>query len=274
MARRPYKFLDAFEKEDHDIFFGRPREIEEIHSRLFYSNLLVLYGPSGTGKTSILKCGLTNRIPESDWKPLYIRRNTNIIESIDRELEKKAQTPLKANFTLEQKLRSVYLDYLTPVFLIFDQLEELFVFGDQNEKREFVGLISSLINDTEKNVKIIFIIREEYLADLSGFEEKLPGIFDNRFRIERMGRSHLLEAIKSPAEVCGVKLDEGLAEEAIEKITDEKGNIKLTYVQVLMDHLYKMAEAKDPENIHLQLEEDGSPLPGILHLAWLMQIHC
>jgi hypothetical protein len=255
MVRRPYKFLDAFEKEDHDIFFGRQREIEEIHSRLFYSNLLVLYGPSGTGKTSILKCGLTNRIPESDWKPLHIRRNANIIESIDRELEKKAQTPLKINFTLEQKLRSVYLDYLTPIFLIFDQLEELFVFGHQNEQQEFIRLITDITNDPETNVKVIFIIREEYLADLSGFEEMLPNIFDNRFRIERMGRLNLLEAIKCPADVCGVRLDDGLAEEAIEKITDEKGNTELTYVQVLMDHLYKVAEAREAENIHLQLDD-------------------
>ncbi len=255
MTRKPYKFLDAFEKEDSDIFFGRQREIEEIHSRLFYSNLLVLYGPSGTGKTSILKCGLTNRIPDSDWKPVIIRRNLNIIQSIEQELHKLAQTPLKSDFNIQQKLRSVYLDYLTPVFLIFDQLEELFVFGDQNEQQEFIRLITDITNDPEKNVKVIFIIREEYLADLSGFEEKLPHIFDNRFRIERMGRSHLLEAIKSPAEVCGVKIDEGLAEEAIEKITDEKGNTELTYVQVLMDHLYKVAEARDAENIYLQLDD-------------------
>jgi WD40 repeat protein len=255
MPRRPYKFLDAFEKEDHEIFFGRQREIEEIHSRLFYSNLLVLYGPSGTGKTSILKCGLTNRIPDSDWKPVLIRRNLNIIQSIEQELHKLAQTPLKSDFNIQQKLRSVYLDHLTPVFLIFDQLEELFVFGDQNEQQEFIRLITDITNDPEKNVKVIFIIREEYLADLSGFEEKLPHIFDNRFRIERMGRSHLLEAIKSPAEVCGVKIDEGLAEEAIEKITDEKGNTELTYVQVLMDHLYKVAEARDAENIYLQLDD-------------------
>jgi hypothetical protein len=255
MARRPYKFLDAFEKEDHEIFFGRQREIEEIHSRLFYSNLLVLYGPSGTGKTSILKCGLTNRIPESDWKPVLIRRNLNIIQSIEQELQKLAQTPLKSDFNIQQKLRSVYLDYLTPVFLIFDQLEELFVFGDQNEQQEFIRLITDITNDPEKNVKVIFIIREEYLADLSGFEEKLPHIFDNRFRIERMGRTHIAEAIKLPAEVCGVMLEEGLAEEAIEKITDEKGNIELTYVQVLMDHLYKVAEARDADNIHLQLDD-------------------
>jgi WD40 repeat protein len=255
MVRRPYKFLDAFEKEDHEIFFGRQREIEEIHSRLFYSNLLVLYGPSGTGKTSILKCGLTNRIPDSDWKPVLIRRNMNIIQSIGQELHKLAQTPLKSDYTIQQKLRSVYLDYLTPVFLIFDQLEELFVFGDQNEQQEFARLITSITSDPENNVKVIFIIREEYLADLSSFEEMLPHIFDNRFRIERMGRSHILEAIKSPAEVCSVKLDDGLAEEAIEKITDEKGNTELTYVQVLMDHLYKVAEARDSENIHLQLDD-------------------
>lgn len=266
MAQRPYKFLDAFEKEDHQIFFGREREVEEVHSRLFYGNLLVLYGASGTGKTSILKCGLYNKIPDSDWKPVIIRRKQNIIDSIGSELKKLAITPLKEDQDISKKLHSIYLDYLTPVFMIFDQLEELFIFGSKREKEEFVDIISRIKKDPEKNIKLIFIIREEFLANLSIFESHIPHILDNRYRIERMGHSHLLEVIEHPAEVCGVQLDEEFAEKAIEKISDDKGNAELTYIQVLMDHLYKIAESRNPEEIRISIDD----LNQLGHLGNLM----
>jgi hypothetical protein len=266
MQRKPYKFLDAFEKDDHEIFFGRSKEVEEIHSRLFHSDLLVLYGPSGTGKTSILKCGLSNRIPASDWKPLFIRRNFHIIESIENEIQKLAKTPLEKAGEITAKLQSLYLDYLTPVYLVFDQLEELFIFGDKQEKFDFATLITTLLKKSEHNLKIIFVIREEYLADLSIFEEELPEIFDNRYRVERMGRSNMLDAIKKPAGICNVKLDDGLAEAALEKLTDEKGNAELTYVQVLMDNLYKTAEARDPQQVHLKTAD----LEKLGHIGNLM----
>ena len=92
MTQNPYKFLDAFNKEDKDVFFGREREVEEIYSRLFQGNLLVIYGPSGTGKTSLIQCGIANKIPDSDWKPLFIRRNEDIILALNNALEKEAKT--------------------------------------------------------------------------------------------------------------------------------------------------------------------------------------
>lgn len=255
MKIKPYKFLDAFEKSDYKIFFGREKEINEIHSRIYFSNLLVLYGPSGTGKTSTLKCGLANRMPDSDWKPIYIRKNQNILESTQIELQKTSLTAFKKTFNIEKKIRSVYLDYLTPIYLIYDQLEELFIFGDEKEINDFISFISSIIKDSENNVKVIFIIREEYLADLSSFEYRIPEILDNRFRIERMGRSQLIEAIKRPAQICDVQIDDGIPEVVVEKISDNKGNVELTYIQLLMDYLYKIAESRDPERIFIQSKD-------------------
>ena len=63
----PFKFLDAYSKDDKNIFFGREKETEEIYEKLFKSNLLLIYGASGTGKTSILNCGIANSFQESDW---------------------------------------------------------------------------------------------------------------------------------------------------------------------------------------------------------------
>ncbi len=49
--KSPFKFLDAYTKEDRDIFFGREKEIEELYHRVFDSRIMLVYGESGTGKS-------------------------------------------------------------------------------------------------------------------------------------------------------------------------------------------------------------------------------
>ena len=69
-AISPFKFLDSYAKEDKDIFFGRNQEISEIHAKIYQSKLLLVYGASGTGKSSIINCGLANRLDDTDWLPV------------------------------------------------------------------------------------------------------------------------------------------------------------------------------------------------------------
>ena len=76
--KSPFKFLDSYVKEDKDIFFGRDNEIDEIYTKVFQSNLLLIYGASGTGKSSLINCGLANKFVDADWLPINIRRGKDI----------------------------------------------------------------------------------------------------------------------------------------------------------------------------------------------------
>jgi len=78
MQKSPFKFLDSYSKEDRQIFFGRDKEIEELYSRVFDSRILVVYGISGTGKSSLINCGLASKFNDSDWLPVTVRRGSNI----------------------------------------------------------------------------------------------------------------------------------------------------------------------------------------------------
>ena len=93
--KSPFKFLDSYTKEDHDIFFGRDREIEEMYQKVFESRMLLVYGISGTGKTSLINCGLANKFEDSDWLPVSVRRGRNVVESLERELKKVAISKIK-----------------------------------------------------------------------------------------------------------------------------------------------------------------------------------
>src|SRR5664279_3942686 len=69
----PFKFLDSYTREDKNIFYGRDSETEEIFRKFYSGKLLLVYGKSGTGKSSIINCGLISRMPQEDIFPIHIR---------------------------------------------------------------------------------------------------------------------------------------------------------------------------------------------------------
>ena len=73
--KRPFRFLDAYERGDRDIFFGRDKEIEELRARFYKSRTGVVFGESGVGKTSVLQCGLANAISPEEAEFLVVRSN-------------------------------------------------------------------------------------------------------------------------------------------------------------------------------------------------------
>ena len=145
----PFKFLDAYTAEDKDIFFGREEEVKQLYQMIYQSDILLLYGASGTGKTSLIQCGLASRFQQHDWLEAFIRRNKNLNESLQKALialggEKKqanelgdldwlndlmegetTTTTATTNLsTTQQYIKNIYLKHFRPIYLIFDQFEE------------------------------------------------------------------------------------------------------------------------------------------------------
>ena len=149
MKKYPFKFLDAYSKEDTDIFFGRDEEIEALYEMIFQTNILLVYGASGTGKTSLIQCGLETKFQPHDRFPIYIRRGNNLNISLDKKLaelkvtEKEddldwldeisedtaTQEVTKQLTPIQKTIQSIYQNNFKPIYLIFDQFEELYIIG-------------------------------------------------------------------------------------------------------------------------------------------------
>jgi len=244
MSHSPFKFLDSYTKEDKDIFFGRETEIEDVYTKVFQSKILLVYGASGTGKSSLISCGLANKFDDTDWLPVNIRRGLNINDSLRNQLEKQVITPLPASkVTLTKILKSVYLDHFKPIFLIFDQFEELFIFGDREEWMTFAENVRQVMSSSLQ-VRFVFIIRGEYLEYLTDFEETLPEFFNNRIRIEKMTRTKAVNCISGPCHAVGIEVEEHFAENLLTRLSPNKTEIELTYLQVFLDRIYKKANEK------------------------------
>lgn len=267
----PFKFLDPYGRDDYNIFFGRDEEIRQLYQHIHKNRLVLVYGTSGTGKTSIVQCGLMNRMDDTDWAPFFIRRGDNINESLNNILKqnnvaptqqatgvsaalsenanvrqstfiKMAKTPqLPLNDEIYESLKSVNLRYLRPVYLIFDQFEELLIMGSDEEKQTFIRIIDHILCDPDLQFcSLLFIMREEFFAGLSEFEREIPDFCDRRLRIEPMNARNVEEVIIKSCERFNITLKEGPenAKQIINVLT-EKNTISLPYLQIYLDQLWR-----------------------------------
>ncbi len=272
MPQNPFKFLDSYTKEDRDIFFGRDREIEEMYQKVFESKILLVYGISGTGKTSLINCGLANKFEDSDWLPVNVRRGRNILDSLERELGKVALTTIKTPSPPNSRgysplaggelpvrvvkvLQSIYLDHFKPIYLIFDQLEELFIFGDREEREEFIQIVKAVV-DSDVQCRFIFSIREEYLAGVTEFEAVIPDFLTNRMRIEKMTSKNAIQVIEGPCKVQNIEVEEGFPQALLQKLNPDSNEVELTYLQVFLDKIYRLSTM----NYSAEGTNDDSPL--------------
>jgi hypothetical protein len=267
MKKYPFKFLDAYGKEDTGIFFGRDEEINTLYEMVFQSSILLVYGASGTGKTSLIQCGLASKFPSHDWLALTIRRGNNINANFEKaladaggkisteqdnmdwltevmeETEVVSTPPLLT--PLAQAFKAIYLNSFKPVYLIFDQFEELFILGSKEEEQQFIATVQEILQ-IEQPVKMIFSIREEYLGYLYDFEKAVPQLLRKKLRVEPMNLNKVLQVIEGATSyknsIVRLKTDEAklIAEGIFEKIKDKEKSltIQLPYLQVFLDKLY------------------------------------
>ncbi len=252
----PFKFLDSYNQNDTDMFFGRDEEIAALYEMVFQNSMLLVYGASGTGKTSLIQCGLAGRFKSYDWLALTIRRGTNINAALEKALiaaggneidDEEAMTNNSAQKLtgLLRLIKGVYLNSFKPVYLIFDQFEELYILGTKDEQEKFIEAVKELLK-AEQPVKMIFSIREEYLGHLFEFEKEVPQLLRKKLRVEPMTLNKVTDVIKGINSFAlsnvRIKADEvdAITQGIFERLRGKKKTltIQLPYLQVFLDKLY------------------------------------
>lgn len=208
------------------LFFGRDREKTDLFHRVMADDLVVIFGRSGHGKSSLIRAGLLQPLRDEGLFPVIARLNdvdAGPLESIRQAVESTARargldcepgvaTSLWHYFKTLEVWRGDIL--LTPV-LILDQFEELFTLHDTLVLRGFVDEFASLVRgsppddwdqDRELGIssrppklKVVLSLRADFLAELEAFASKVPGVFRSRYRVGPLRRIAALEAIKRPA---------------------------------------------------------------------------
>jgi WD40 repeat protein len=189
----PFKGLAPFGDSDDDarFFFGRTRETEVIAANLQASRLTVLYGPSGVGKSSILRAGVAHRL----------RAEPEVVVAIvDRWAGDPVATVLEALGEQEPSLANA-LDVAATnvggdVYLILDQFEEYFLYHQEDEALS--AELAEVVARRGLAANVLIGIREDSLGRLDTFRKPISNLLANRLRLDRLDRAAAREAIEGP----------------------------------------------------------------------------
>jgi hypothetical protein len=282
----PFKFLDSYQQEDADIFFGRATETDALYNALSGVKHLLVYGPSGAGKTSLIECGLRNQFSDADWFAVSIRRGANMTASVFARinealhekiaLDSKTKLPQNPDFDFGEAIENMFAERYQPIYLLFDQFEELLILGDEAEKKDFFTRLNRLIR-YKVPCRVMLVMREEFIGHLSEFEPLCPSIFQHRFRLEKMGRSNVQSVIQQILEAEKYQSDfrveqpAALAESILAKLPDTQREIELAHVQVFLEELWDRAAAEAPQpskgelpTLHSGLVKENDNLERVL----------
>jgi WD40 repeat protein len=243
----PFKGLTPYTEEDVDFFFGREQETEIIRANLLASRLTLLYGESGVGKSSVLHAGAAHRLRqearrnlESTGRPelavvVFRTWRDDPVAGLLREVERavthlvgEAAVDLPDGAGLDVALHAWAERLDGDLLVVLDQFEEYFLYHEgEDGPGTFAHEFPRAVNRLDLRVSFLVSIREDALAKLDLFKGRVPGLFDNRLRIDHLSRSSARAAIEGPVRAYNERVPEAEAiavePELVDAVLDQIG---------------------------------------------------
>jgi serine/threonine protein kinase/WD40 repeat protein len=227
---KPFPGLSSFRTADSEYFFGRELEVENLLKKLQQLHLMALIGPSGAGKTSLLRAGLIPALPEG--------RSYVFSQPGDAPLINLGQSlaPQFSGDTIQNLIGlkdiEVALSMLrqwrqnhAEAILIVDRFEELFTLNSPEVQGLFAGLIGQAV--MEADVRVLLAMRDDFLI-LCREHSALAPIFSELTAMLPLTGAALRRTLVQPALKCGYRFeDEKLVDEIISDVEKERGALPL-----------------------------------------------
>jgi WD40 repeat protein/DNA-binding SARP family transcriptional activator len=244
--RNPYKGLRAFLEADAADFFGREaltrRLVERLAERGSDARFLCVVGPSGSGKSSVVRAGLIpalrrGAVEGSDrWYMSEVLPGRHPLHEIESALLGIAVSPPPSllevleedELGLVHAVEKVLPDPSAELVLVLDQLEELFTLvEDEAERAHVLDLIRAVALGGASRVRVVATLRADFFDEplsVRGFGDLLAARTE---AITPMSPAELERAISGPAEHVGLAIEGGLVASMVADVVDRPGALPL-----------------------------------------------
>ena len=267
----PYKGLQPYTEQDCAFFFGRTRDQQIIISNLYAAPLTVFYGASGVGKSSVLLAGTVPLLKQEPNLSVVVFRNwqdpnftselkQRTLEAVSSRAGKQIDADL--SLPLDEFLGQVARGSRGPIFLVFDQFEEYFLYNPVSADSEsFEAEFARAVNRRDLNVNFLLSLREDGLSKLDRFQGRIPTLMNNMLRLEHLDRDGAKEAITKPLDEYNRRLPNGqgtvtIEPNLVESVLDDLREVKVASEQTgqgAVENLSSAAPGAEIETPLLQM---------------------
>jgi energy-coupling factor transporter ATP-binding protein EcfA2 len=219
----PYPGMVSFGSHDAPFFYGRDREIDDLAHRLRHQHFLLIVGPSGSGKSSLISAGLLPRLAHADdsrWFIRTMRPGPTPLEALASALGSRPQSEMDELLSRISEHRRVGERTL----LVVDPFEEVFTQASADARAKFLQALMTL-RGTQR-CALLLLMRADFYADLMTCP-LWPISSGERVEITPLQEAELRQAIASPARDVGVHLEPVLIERLLHDAADEPGALPL-----------------------------------------------
>jgi WD40 repeat protein len=212
--------------------WGRDREILALADLVVANRIVLVYSPSGAGKTSLLMAGLLPNLtarrfaarppiransPVPPGVDALNRYTLSVLLSLEEPLPKDQKTPI------EKLARMTLVEYLTDdpsrELLVFDQFEEVLTADplDHVGREAFFTQLGQALSNRGRWA--VFAMREDYLGPLDRYTKHIPTRLSHTYRLDLLTKEAALESVTGPAAALGVTFDRDAAWRLVDNLS-------------------------------------------------------
>ncbi|WP_327587157.1 nSTAND1 domain-containing NTPase [Nonomuraea sp. NBC_00507] len=212
-AAGPYLGLAPYDTHDSGRFFGRDRLVEEVHELLRRHRFAAVFGPSGSGKSSLLRAGL--------------------VPAAHGETTPTGETLGQSRILTPGEHPMLHADRLLPgegdsdTLIVVDQFEEVFTLcRDQRERGQFIDLLLNA-RQPQSRMKVVIAVRADFYGRCAEHRELTGALREANLLVGPMNQEELKDAIVRPAMAEGLTVERALTTEIVTDVADEPGALPL-----------------------------------------------
>lgn len=241
----PFPGLRPFTPEESDLFFGREKESSEVLEKLLKNRFITVIGASGSGKSSLIYCGVLPKIsqPGNDksslWRIISFRPGNDPLGNMGQAiidylaesgLEKVGMDSLLLEIHLNSDgITSAIKKHLIKgnekVLLVIDQFEELFRYSTLNPEgpngRQAAGFVEKIVkavSNPDSGVCSIINMRSDYVGECAHYQGFTQLINSSNYLVPHMDRENYRKAIEGPLKYAGASIETKLVDTILDDI--------------------------------------------------------